>query len=109
MRISVNGKLVCESKAQYAGKANGAKWDTIKEMSQCNEATPVKKGDKLTIEAIYDLDAHPAYVKPRAYFVDNLLTRKSLVEHMLVEEKPKKWVLPISNLQGHAMRRRRRK
>jgi hypothetical protein len=54
--------MACESKAAYAGKANGAAWDTIKEMSLCPESLPIKKGDKLTVEALYDLDAHPAYV-----------------------------------------------
>jgi hypothetical protein len=62
MKILVNGKVVCESKAEYTGLSGDAQWDTIKGMTQCKTSVPVKKGDKLVIEAAYDLDKHPAYV-----------------------------------------------
>jgi hypothetical protein len=57
----VNGKKVCESKAQYGGAGSEAgQWATVSGMSECNDLIPIKKGDSLTIAAIYDLETHPA-------------------------------------------------
>jgi hypothetical protein len=63
--LYVNGKKACESKAKYGGPGSvrttrdGHKWETISSMGSCYEPIPVKKGDKVEIEANYDLDKHP--------------------------------------------------
>jgi hypothetical protein len=75
MKVSVNGNVVCESKAEYVGLSGNAQWDTIKQMSQCKAPVPVKKGDKLVIEAAYDLNKHPSYVSVHEYCIENLLTK----------------------------------
>jgi hypothetical protein len=56
-----NGAIICESKPTYggAGKEAGS-WATIGSMAECNPPMRVKKGDKITIEAYYDFDSHPA-------------------------------------------------
>lgn len=64
--LKVNGKLACESKAIYGGEAgtttavDGTKWETIGRMTKCRDPIPVKRGDKLVVEANYDLAQHPA-------------------------------------------------
>ena len=68
MKVLINGKTICESKAEYVGTTGDGKWATIKDMSQCKEPTAVKKGDLLTINAVYDLDQHPAYVTRSGFF-----------------------------------------
>ncbi|KAF2670695.1 hypothetical protein BT63DRAFT_438319 [Microthyrium microscopicum] len=60
LKVIVNGKEICTSQPEYFGKAGDAKWDTIKEMTTCKDPIPVKKGDKLVIDAGYDLNKHPA-------------------------------------------------
>jgi hypothetical protein len=63
--LKVNGKLACESKAIYGGEAvtatavDGTKWQTIGRMTKCRDPIPVKRGDKLVVEANYDLVQHP--------------------------------------------------
>lgn len=64
VNLYVNGKLVCASKATYGGPGgtiniNGKTWETIAKMSECNEPIPVKKGDKLKLEATFDTREHP--------------------------------------------------
>jgi hypothetical protein len=66
VNMYVNGKLYCESKAIYGGKGgtlnvDGKTWSTIATMTECNKPIPVKKGDKLKIEATYDTKEHPLY------------------------------------------------
>lgn len=64
--MKVNGKSICESTATYGGKtqtakgADGKVWDTISAMKGCRDVVSVKKGDKITIEAKFDLEKHPA-------------------------------------------------
>ena len=63
--LYVNGKKACESMAEYGGPGSvrttkdGRKWKTISAMGSCYEPVPVKKGDKVEIEASYDLEKHP--------------------------------------------------
>jgi hypothetical protein len=64
MNLYVNNKLYCSSKAIYGGPGgtitiNGKDWSTIATMTECNEPIPVRKGDKLKIEATYDTKEHP--------------------------------------------------
>ena len=63
MVVKLNGKEICTSKANYgsvAGVGGDTKpWTTIKTMSECDEAIPVKKGDTISIDAIWDKEAHP--------------------------------------------------
>jgi hypothetical protein len=65
MELFVNGKMVCRSGSVYGGKGgimtldDGTKWETISAMTDCNNAVPLKKGDILTMKAIYDLKKHP--------------------------------------------------
>jgi hypothetical protein len=64
--MKVNGKEVCHSKALYGGPAHttvgpdGKIWETIREMTNCHYVTKVKKGDKVMVEATYDLEKHPS-------------------------------------------------
>ncbi|TID14066.1 Structural maintenance of chromosomes protein 4 [Venturia nashicola] len=62
--ISINGKEICQSKGIYQGAKTDAQGErtpgqTLTDMSVCNTLTPVKKGDKLSIVAKYDLENHP--------------------------------------------------
>jgi hypothetical protein len=64
VKLSVNGKLFCTSEAIYGGEGgklnvNGKAWETISRMTECFQPIPVKKGDKIKIEASYDTKAHP--------------------------------------------------
>lgn len=62
--MTLNDKLVCDSKAIYGGDGNSAKapdgrtWETIRSMTECNQPIPIKKGDILETTAIYDTNAH---------------------------------------------------
>ncbi|KAF2395731.1 hypothetical protein EJ06DRAFT_534661 [Trichodelitschia bisporula] len=63
----VNGKLVCDSRATYGSAGsklivNGKEWKTISKMSECTEPIPLKKGDKIRLEAGWDNVAHPLRV-----------------------------------------------
>ncbi|KAF2395827.1 hypothetical protein EJ06DRAFT_255790 [Trichodelitschia bisporula] len=63
MTFSVNGKVACSSQAVYGGTdggavINGEKWETITAYTPCGDHVAIKKGDKLTMEAWYDLTAH---------------------------------------------------
>jgi hypothetical protein len=59
-----NGQLVCTSEAVYGGdhgtdKSNtGEKWETISSYTNCHDPVKIKKGDKLTMTADYDLTKH---------------------------------------------------
>jgi len=63
MSVTLNGKNICVSKAEYGATYSGittaSKWTTISKMTDCVEAIPVKKGDRLTLEAAYDTVKHP--------------------------------------------------
>jgi hypothetical protein len=55
MIMYINGKVVCESKALYGSKGDSA----IESMSVCfSKPLPVKQGDKLVLEAVYDVSKH---------------------------------------------------
>jgi hypothetical protein len=61
----LNGKLLCNSEAEYgtAGSSTavfeGKEWSTLSKMTECVTPTKVKKGDTLNIEAAFDHIKHP--------------------------------------------------
>jgi hypothetical protein len=63
--LTLNGKVVCNSRAVYGGDENhaiapnGKIWDTIHTMTECNEPIQVKAGDTVSTIAVYDTTAHP--------------------------------------------------
>jgi len=64
--LLLNDKKVCTSKATYGGAStammatnDGKKWETISSMSACSDPIPVKRGDYLKMESVYDTAAHP--------------------------------------------------
>jgi hypothetical protein len=64
--IKINGKEQCVSKAVYGGDgatrpglANDV-WTTIRTMTYCPGPVRVRKGDKVSLEAHYDIALHPA-------------------------------------------------
>jgi hypothetical protein len=65
INLYINDKLACESKAAYGGPGSvrvgkdGRRWETISDMTDCLTPVSVKRGDKLEIEANYDLTKHP--------------------------------------------------
>ena len=77
--MKVNGKLFCDSKANYGGTkatmetGDGQKWETIQSMIECEGPLKVVRGDIITVEANYDLDMHPASVPPSPLPLSNLL------------------------------------
>jgi hypothetical protein len=52
MFLSVNDKVVCESKPVYKGKE-------LWSMTSCGDPIDVQKGDWLTLTSIYDIPKHP--------------------------------------------------
>jgi hypothetical protein len=66
--MKLNGKEVCNSRAMYGGPGHttaapdGTTWETINEMTNCHYSTKVVKGDKISVEASYDLVKHPSWV-----------------------------------------------
>jgi Stress up-regulated Nod 19 len=65
MEVKINGKEVCRSKAEYGGVGHeitigGEIVKTISGMTRCSNAIEVAKGDKLSIQANFDLEAHPS-------------------------------------------------
>jgi hypothetical protein len=75
MDMFINDKYICSSVAQYGTRGEGghshggmagmgddskdAAIKTISSMSACEEPIQVKKGDKLSMNAQYDLQKHP--------------------------------------------------
>jgi hypothetical protein len=58
VKLFVNDKEVCESKAVYGKATNapdGQQWQTINGYTPCDTAIPIKKGDKAYITSVYDL------------------------------------------------------
>ncbi|KAF2664332.1 hypothetical protein BT63DRAFT_465202 [Microthyrium microscopicum] len=55
--MKINDKLICRSNAIYGGPTNSS----VTGMSACPEELAVKKGDKLSVAATFDLEKH----KPR--------------------------------------------
>jgi hypothetical protein len=66
VEVKINDKTICNSRALYGGPghvgktSNGKNWETIADMITCQEGVVVKKGDRISLNANYDLDAHPA-------------------------------------------------
>ena len=63
VRLHINNKLVCESKAIYGGDqgtavVGGQKWETIQDYTHCPKAIDLKVGDQLVVDSEYDLRAH---------------------------------------------------
>jgi hypothetical protein len=58
MILNINGKEVCRSTAVYGsgGSINGEK---IQYMTFCGKNIPIKKGDVVTLDSVYDLKTHP--------------------------------------------------
>jgi hypothetical protein len=74
MDVFINDKHTCVSTAQYGDKSqemghshgdsgdSGSAVSTVKTisfMTDCRGPFPVKKGDNLTLRAVYDLSKHP--------------------------------------------------
>jgi len=63
--LKLNDRVICDSHAVYGGGGSealgldGKKWQTIREMTECNTPVEVKKGDVVVTEAIYDTELHP--------------------------------------------------
>jgi hypothetical protein len=63
--LILNGKKVCTSQAGYGGgddktaSVNGKEWAVLSSMSYCDGPYPVKKGDTLAMNVVYDLKKHP--------------------------------------------------
>jgi len=60
MILKINGVEVCVSSATYS-KGGAHNVETISAMSSCGEPIAVKRGDLLTMVAVYDLAKHPLY------------------------------------------------
>jgi hypothetical protein len=64
MLMAVNSKEVCNSQAVYGGPGlegkspDGKPWSTIAHMTKCPDIE-IKQGDKIVMQANYDLDKHP--------------------------------------------------
>jgi hypothetical protein len=62
MRIVLNDKVVCESKAIYGQdgntSVNGERWETITSYEPCVGPIRTKAGDKLSISSDYDVRKH---------------------------------------------------
>ena len=63
--LTLNGKVICNSRAIYGGSESetvgpgGKQWETIREMTQCTDAVPVKAGDVVRMSSVYDTGLHP--------------------------------------------------
>lgn len=63
IQILVNDKTACTSNAIYNTRmksADGKEWTTISQMTDCERAFEVKKGDRIKLVASFDEIAHPA-------------------------------------------------
>jgi hypothetical protein len=65
--VKINGQQFCNSEAVYGGDKtrqskdeNGKSMATLSGQTDCPDMVPVKKGDKLSISAYFDLGIHPA-------------------------------------------------
>ncbi|KAF2664955.1 hypothetical protein BT63DRAFT_464214 [Microthyrium microscopicum] len=63
--LKVNDEIKCDSKALYGGEGHttvvdGKTWQTIRETTSCNQAIKVKKGDRIYMQANYDVELHPS-------------------------------------------------
>jgi hypothetical protein len=69
MTFRLNGKDICNSKAEYkasavgTGHGDGASVNDegmMSGMTGCLEPVAIKKGDEISVEAFYDVEKHPA-------------------------------------------------
>ena len=64
--LTINGEKICTSEAKYGGPGHtttgpdGKTWETMSSMTPCKELIPLKKGDKIILEADFDTEKHPA-------------------------------------------------
>jgi hypothetical protein len=62
MRIMLNGKVVCDSKAIYDQETGisvkGERWETITTYEPCSGPIKTKFGDTLQISSDYDIRKH---------------------------------------------------
>lgn len=78
--LKINGEIVCDSKASYGGEGHTAKtadgkvWETIATTSTCLEPIKVTKGDKMYMEAHYDLELHPRYASTDILICTSLIS-----------------------------------
>jgi len=59
-KFYLNGKVICNAKAIYAGgnataEIDGQKWDSITAYEDCDEPVKIRTGDKITLSVDYDL------------------------------------------------------
>jgi hypothetical protein len=65
IRMKINGKEACTSKALYGGPAHTSKgadgktWEALRETTDCG-SIKVQKGDLIEFQADYDLELHPS-------------------------------------------------
>jgi hypothetical protein len=64
MQMLLEDKLVCESFPKYenlpgAKKPDGTSWQTITEMSYCDQPVKFRKNDKVVLVSNYDTTLHP--------------------------------------------------
>jgi hypothetical protein len=67
IKVKVNGKEVCSSKAEYIKSTSStglfttvfAPIVTIMIMTECDTPWKLLKGDKIELEMYYDFDKHP--------------------------------------------------
>jgi len=72
----LNGEEICNSKAEYKAAAvgsaasghghgaGGSDEGMLSGMTGCTKPVSVKKGDKMSVEAFYDVEKHPPRVHP---------------------------------------------
>ncbi|KAF2399482.1 hypothetical protein EJ06DRAFT_53637 [Trichodelitschia bisporula] len=64
IKVFVNGKEVCEARAEYGDEGgstkapDGKSWQTITGYTPCDTPVPIKKGDKVYMTSEYDLTKH---------------------------------------------------
>jgi hypothetical protein len=67
----LNGQEICNSRAEYKAAAvgssesghshgGGGEEGMLSGMTVCTQPVDVKKGDKVSVEAFYDVEKHPA-------------------------------------------------
>jgi hypothetical protein len=65
MVLFINEKEMCVSRATY-GQGGDNNNQTIVGLSICPAVISFKKGDVMTMDAVYDLGQHPLYVSRRS-------------------------------------------
>jgi hypothetical protein len=65
--LKVNDVERCNSRALYGGEGHtttvkGKTWETIRETAPCTGTIRVQKGDRICMQANYDVELHPSYV-----------------------------------------------